>query len=136
MATEDTSYTESASDAASKVGDKISSMSSQAKDKASDLGRTAASKIDQNRDAAAGGLETAASTLHDKADSLPGGETVTNLAHSAADQLTATAEYVRQHDVNSMMSDVERLVKNNPGPSLLVAAVVGFLVGRTFSNRD
>ena len=83
-----------------------------------------------------GGLATVASTLHEKAESLPGGEKVTTMAHSAADKLSATADYVREHDVNSMMADVERLVKNNPGPSLLAAAVVGFLVGRTFSSRD
>lgn len=34
------------------------------------------------------------------------------------------------------MADVERVVKNNPGPSLLAAAAIGFLVGRTFSNSD
>jgi ElaB/YqjD/DUF883 family membrane-anchored ribosome-binding protein len=98
------------------------------------LGRTAAAKIDENRDAATSGLETAASTLREKADSLPGGDKVTSLAHTTADKLSSTADYVREHDLTSMMADVERLVKNNPGQSLLAAAVIGFLVGRTFSN--
>lgn len=136
MATKGTSFTDTASSAASNVTDKISDAASQAKGKVSDLGRTAADKIDQNRDAAAGGLESAASTLHDKAESLPGGEKVASLAHTTADKLSSTANYVREHDVNSMMTDVERLVKNNPGPSLLAAAVIGFLVGRTFSSND
>jgi ElaB/YqjD/DUF883 family membrane-anchored ribosome-binding protein len=116
------------------IGDRISDAASQAKDKMAELGRTTADKIDQNRDSAASSLETAAATIHQKADNLPGGEKVTNLAHTAADKLSSTAEYVRQHDVNGMMADVERVVKNNPGPSLLAAAVVGFLVGRAFSN--
>jgi len=34
-----------------------------------------------------------------------------------------------------MMEDVETVVKNNPGRSLLVAAVIGFLVGRAFAAR-
>ena len=136
MSTKDTGFTSSASDAASKAGSQISDAASQAKEKVSSVGRTAANKIDENRDSAAGGLESAASTLHDKADSLPGGEKVTGLAHSAADKLGATADYVREHDVNGMMADLERLVKNNPGQSLLAAAVVGFLVGRTFSSSD
>jgi ElaB/YqjD/DUF883 family membrane-anchored ribosome-binding protein len=136
MSTESTNYGNATSDVASKVTDKLSDAASQAKTKVSDLGRATADKIDQNRDAAAGGLESAASTLHDKADSLPGGERVTTLAHTAADKLTSTADYVRQHDVNSMMADVERLVKNNPGPSLLAAAVIGFLIGRTFTSND
>ena len=35
-----------------------------------------------------------------------------------------------------MMADVETLVKKNPGPALMAAAVVGFLVGRAFSGND
>jgi ElaB/YqjD/DUF883 family membrane-anchored ribosome-binding protein len=123
-----------ATPAASGVSDTISNAASTAQRRASELGRTAASTVDENRDAAASGLQSAASTLHEKADSLPGGEKVTTLAHSAADTLSSTADYVREHDVNSMMSDLERLVKNNPGPSLLAAAVIGFLVGRTFAS--
>jgi ElaB/YqjD/DUF883 family membrane-anchored ribosome-binding protein len=74
--------------------------------------------------------------LDEKAASLPGGEKVTSLAHATADKLSSTADYVREHDVNQMMSDVETLVKNNPAASLLTAAVVGFLVGRAFTSRD
>ena len=116
------------------IGERISEAASQAKDKMAELGRSTAERIDQNREGAATGLESAAATLHEKADSLPGGEKVTNLAHTAADKISSTAEYVKRHDVNGMMADVERVVKNNPGPSLLAAAVVGFLVGRAFSN--
>ena len=118
------------------VGEKLSDTASQVKAKVSDLGRTATDKIDENRDAAAGGLEKAAAALHDKAGALPGGEKVTSAAHAAAEKLTATAEYVKEHDVKSMMEDVEKLVKNNPGPALLAAAVVGFLVGRAFTSND
>lgn len=118
------------------LGAILSSTATQVKDKVSEAGRTAADKIDEKRGAAAGGLEKAASALHEKAESLPGGEKVTSLAHATADKLSSTADYVRDHNVNRMMSDVETVVKNNPGPSLLVAAAVGFLVGRAFSSND
>jgi ElaB/YqjD/DUF883 family membrane-anchored ribosome-binding protein len=120
----------------SSVSEKISDTATQVKEKVSDLGRTAVGKIDENRDAAATGLDKAASALHEKAESLPGGEKVTSLAHATADKLSSTADYVRDHDVKRMMGDVETLVKNNPGPSLLVAAVFGFLVARAFSSND
>jgi ElaB/YqjD/DUF883 family membrane-anchored ribosome-binding protein len=120
----------------SSVTEKVSDAASQVKDKVSDLGRTAADKINENRGAAASGLEKAASTVHEKAASLPGGEKVAELAHTTADKLASTAEYVRDHDVNSMMADVERLVKNSPGPALLIAGVIGFLVGRAFTSND
>jgi hypothetical protein len=35
-----------------------------------------------------------------------------------------------------MMADVQALVKNNPGYSLLAAAVIGFLAGRAFRSND
>lgn len=127
--------TGSAADRASTT-DQISGVAAQAKDKIAGAGRAAVDKIDDNRDSVAGGLETAASTLHEKAESLPGGEKVSGLAHSAADKLSTTADYVRQHDVNSMMADVQEMVKKNPGPALLLSAVLGFLLARAFSSRD
>jgi ElaB/YqjD/DUF883 family membrane-anchored ribosome-binding protein len=123
-------------DEPSTVGEKLSDTAAQVKDKVSDLGRTAVNTIDENRDAAASGLEKAASALHEKAESLPGGEKVSSLAHGAAEKLNSTAGYVREHNVNRMMADVETLVKNNPGPSILAAAVIGFLAGRAFSSND
>jgi ElaB/YqjD/DUF883 family membrane-anchored ribosome-binding protein len=111
--------------AVSTVSDKVAETATQVKD-----------TVDANRNVAAQGLEQAASTIRDKAGSLPGGDTVTDLAQTAADKLTATAGYVRETDVNTMMADVETLVKNNPGPALMAAAVVGFLVGRAFSGHD
>ena len=109
-------------------------VTTQVKDKVASMGRAAAEKIDANRQGAASGLENAASTLHENADGLPGGEKVSELAHTAADKLGATAEYVREHDVSGMAADLERLVRRNPGPALLSAAVIGFLVGRAMSN--
>ena len=136
MPTKNTSFGNPVAAEPSTLGEKISDTATQVKDKVSDLGRTAADKIDENRDATADGLDKAASALHAKAESLPGGEKVTGLAHATADQLTSTADYVRDHDANQMMADVETLVKNNPGRSLLAAAVIGFLAGRAFSRND
>ena len=120
----------------STMTEKLSDTATQVKDKVSDMGHAAADKIDDNRDAAAGGLDKAATALHEKAESLPGREKVTSLAHATADKLSSTADYVREHNVNQMMADVETLVRNNPGRSLLAASVVGFLVGRAFSRND
>jgi ElaB/YqjD/DUF883 family membrane-anchored ribosome-binding protein len=120
----------------SPIGTTLSDTAAMVKDKASDLGQKAAETIDENRDAAAYGLQRAATSLHENADSIPGGEKISSLAHAAADKLSSTADYVREHDVKRMMADVETLVKQNPGPSLVAAAVVGFLVGRAFTRHD
>lgn len=118
------------------LGSKLGEGTSELKEKVSEYGRKAADKIDQNLQSAAAGLDRAAATLHEKADNPPGVKTISGLTHSAADKLSETAEYVREHDVDTMMTDVKKVVRRNPGPSLLVAAVIGFLVGRAFtSNR-
>ena len=134
MTNERTPLTDTVANKVSTMGGKVSDATTDMKEKVADLGRTATHTIDDNRGAAASGLDKAASALRQNAASLPGGETVSNLAHSAADKLSSTAGYVREHDVNRMMADVEALVKKNPGPSLLAAAAIGFLVGRAFSH--
>jgi hypothetical protein len=35
-----------------------------------------------------------------------------------------------------MMADVETVVRRNPGPSLLVAGALGFLIGRAFRSNN
>lgn len=98
-------------------------------------GARAADVIDEKRSAAAGGLDTAAAALHDKADTLPGGEKVASAARTTADAVGTAASYVRDNDLKSMLSDVQRVVKNNPGPALLTAAALGFLIARMFSRN-
>ena len=136
MNNETTPFLDGVADESASLGTKISDTARQMRNKVSDFGRSTADKIDENRDAAASGLQKAAMAIHDNAGSLPGGEKVTGLAHDAANSLSSTANYVRDHDVNKMMADVESLVKNNPGPSLLVAVGIGFLLGRAFTNND
>lgn len=108
---------------------------SQAKASTAEFGQKAADTIDENRDAAARGIDSAASSLHAKADSLPGGQKVTGAAHKAADAMETAAGYVRENDLKSMYADVQKIVKDNPGPALLTAAALGFLLARTFSRN-
>jgi ElaB/YqjD/DUF883 family membrane-anchored ribosome-binding protein len=104
------------------------------KGKAAEMSQKVADTIDQNRGAAASGMESAASALRERADTLPGGEKVANAAHATANAVGAAADYVRDNDVKTMMADVQQLVRNNPGPALLTAAALGFLIARTFSR--
>ena len=130
-------YGDQFADGSATLGEKISDSAEQVKGKAAEYGRQAVETIDSSRDAAASGLQRAATALHDKASSLPGGQSVSGMARSTADSLSSTADYVRDHDVRRMMSDLTVVVKNNPGPSLIAAIVVGFLVGRAFNgSRD
>jgi len=102
--------------------------------KAAEMGQRVADKIDENRGAAANRLESAAGALRERADTLPGGERVAHAAHKTADAVVVAADYVRENDVKTMMTDVQQLVKNNPGVALLTAAALGFLLARTFTR--
>src|SRR4051812_4468114 len=87
----------------------------------SSLGRKAAAAIDDKRDTLASGMESAASRLRDRADDMPGGERVAGAAHATASAMESAADYVRDQDVRGMLADVGRLVRRNPGATLLIA---------------
>jgi hypothetical protein len=64
----------------------------------------------------------------------PGGQKVADAARTAADAMGTAADYVRSNGIKGMAADVQRIVKNNPGPALLAAAALGFLLARTLSR--
>ena len=98
------------------------------KSKVQDVGARAAQRADQARVGAAAGLESVASTLHER------GDRVASAAHSAADAVDYGAEYLRDNDVQTMMSDLMEVIRRNPGPSLIGAAALGFILGRALSR--
>jgi|SRR5579872_3021890 len=120
-------------DEARNAKESLSDAAKTVKDKTQEFGRDAINKIEENRVSAAGALHNAASTMHQQADKLPNGP---DLAHSAADRVEAVASYLQGHDTRQMMADVETVVRRNPGPSLLAAGVLGFLVGRAFRSNN
>ncbi len=115
---------------ADSVSDQVANAATQWKDKVSDLGKSAVNKLDGSRESAAGGLESAASAINTKA------ETVSGMAQSTASKLNSTAEYLRGNDVKAMMTDLEDVVRRNPVPAMVAAAVIGFLAARALSRND
>jgi len=128
----DTTFPNDYRSAVDKVSGQVSDAVTSVKDKAQDLGKLASDKLTESRTSAANGLANAASTIHQKADTLPGGDTVHSMAHSTADKLAATSDYVRSHEMKDVIADLEQVVRRNPGPSLLAAVAVGFMAGRMF----
>jgi ElaB/YqjD/DUF883 family membrane-anchored ribosome-binding protein len=112
------------------VKDTARETANRVQDQASRFGQRAADAIDSKRQDAASGLESAAAGIHRTANSLPGGERVSGFAHQTADSLSNTAQYLRNHDVKDMASDMRRFVEDHPIPAVVGAALVGFLAGR------
>jgi ElaB/YqjD/DUF883 family membrane-anchored ribosome-binding protein len=121
-------------DSADVIGEREPNRVDETRKSMSDVSETATDTVNPGREMAADQLENAASTVHERADQLPGGPKVKEFAHAAADRLSTTADYLRSRDATRMMADVESLVKNNPGPALVVAAAFGFLLGRALSR--
>jgi len=121
-------------DKTASFGNELADRASEAKDSMSDMARTASKKVDEGRSMAAERLEGAASAVQERVGELPGGQRVKDFASAAADRLSTTADYMRTHDAKRMVEDMETVVKNNPGPALLVAAVFGFVLGRALTR--
>jgi ElaB/YqjD/DUF883 family membrane-anchored ribosome-binding protein len=95
---------------------------------AAETGRSAQRKAERARATAAQGLDTAANAVN------AGGARVASAARSAADALASSAHYVREHEARDMLDDAMEVVKSNPGPALLGAVALGFLIGRALSR--
>ena len=106
----------------------------QARTKAHEMKHTFADKLDAGAEklrsrtnrgdasyATADGSMSAITTNDSAASGV--GEKVAGGMHS-------TAEWLRENDMDSMKRGVEEQVRTNPGRSLLIAAVAGYLIGK------
>jgi hypothetical protein len=110
--------------------EQVTDAAYQVMEKVNDLSRSATEKMEATRVAAAGGLDSTASALHNS------GEKVADLAHGTADKLNSGAKYLRNNDVPGIFSDLQTVVRKNPGISLLVAGFVGFAMARALTSHD
>lgn len=112
---------------------RVSEYAHEAKEKAAELARSAEEKVNQKREAAAAALQSTAGSLRNRAQAS--GEAIAGFGNKTADKLQHTADYLRDHDARGMLGDLEGVVRRNPGPSLVAAAVVGFLLGAAMRKR-
>ena len=104
--------------------------------RAAEIGESAAAAFDDRRDAVAHSLDAAASSLHARVESLPGGPNVARAAQSTADTMEKAADYVRDHDLKGLLSDITRIAKRHPGATLLAATALGFLAVRAMGRNQ
>lgn len=114
---------------AQNIAEQVAEKAREAKDAAVDFGRKTVDGLDAQRRPAAATLDRTASTLQQQADN------VTGVAHATAGRLRATADYVRNNDMNAMGRHVGDLVRRYPGQAMAAAAMVGFFVARAMRRR-
>lgn len=75
-------------------------------------------------------------TTGDSMSALSTNESARNrVGDKVAGGMHSTAEWLRNNDLDSMKRNVEDQVRTNPGRSLLVAAVAGYLIGKVMRRR-
>jgi ElaB/YqjD/DUF883 family membrane-anchored ribosome-binding protein len=120
----------SAAGTAARMKRTISDKAADAKDALNDFGQRAADKFDESRESTARALEKTSTSMHSGADQF------SDMGHYAADRLQATAEYVRDTDLEGIFGDLQNLVRRYPVQTLAGAAILGFLVARGLSRSD
>lgn len=115
------------------LADKAKGGLGTAKEKASDLKATLADKLEAGANKLRqqqGGYATA--TAGDGSASLGTNDKMSQVNDRLATGLQGTADFIRNADIDSMKQGIEKQVKENPGRTLLIAAGLGYLLGKAF----
>ena len=63
---------------------------------------------------------------------IAGDQRMAEVNNRLAGGLQASADWIREADVDSMRTGIETQVKEHPGRTLLIAAGLGYLLGKAF----
>lgn len=127
------------------IGDRARNVAGSAKDKLANVGSTVREQAGTAKDKLADALESGADKLRQRTaggSQLAGtsGSTEVAISDNRVGQVTdkvaggmqATADWLRDADLDSMRVGVERQVKEHPGRTLLIAVGLGYLLGKAF----
>jgi ElaB/YqjD/DUF883 family membrane-anchored ribosome-binding protein len=136
---DDASSTQSGS-----MKDRARELAGNAQEKLADVGSNVRERAGNLKDSLADALETGAEKLRAKGGSQDGalaGATgsssvaledgrVAQVSNRVAGGMDATADWLRQADLEGLGKSIEAQVKEHPGRSLLIAAGLGYLLGK------
>lgn len=135
--------------------DRAREVAGTAQDKLADVGSTVRERSGQMKNSLADALHSGAEKLRQRttststsvSDAPLAGATSTGSVAVAAEHRTtqvgnkvasgmdAAADWIRETDLDSLKTGVERQVKEHPGRTLLIAAGLGYLLGKAFRNK-
>lgn len=120
---------------ASSAGDRLSSAGSTVRDKAGNLKNSLADALESGaeklRSQGSGGGQYAGAMATGGSESMvSGGSRTKSATNQLAGGMQASADWLRDADLDSMKSGVERQVKEHPGRTLAIAVGVGYLLGK------
>ena len=127
--------TDRAKSIASTAGDKLAGAGSTVREKAGTWKNSLADALESGaeklRTQGAGGGQLAGATATGGSDAMVAdGSRVQGATNQIAGGLQASADWLRDADLDSMKSGIERQVKEHPGRTLAIAVGVGYLLGK------
>ena len=127
--------TDRAKNIASSAGDKLAGAGSTVREKAGTWKNSLADALESGaeklRTQGAGGGQLAGATATGGSDAMVAdGSRVQGATNQIAGGLQASADWLRDADLDSMKSGIERQVKEHPGRTLAIAVGVGYLLGK------
>ena len=134
----------SSTDASGGIADRARDIAGNAKDKLADVGSSVRQGAGTAKDKLADALSSGADKLRQRggrgqlsgsagtADIIVSGDGVSQVTDRVAGGMQATADWLRDADLDGMRLGVERQVKEHPGRTLLIAVGLGYLLGKAF----
>ena len=135
--------------------DRAREVAGTAQEKLADVGSTVRERSGQMKNSLADALHSGAEKLRHRTTSASTSVSDTPLAgatntgsvavatehrtaqvgNKVATGMDAAADWIRETDLDSLKTGVERQVKEHPGRTLLIAAGLGYLLGKAFRNK-
>jgi hypothetical protein len=102
---------------------------------AREFGDRLESRVNWTLEAAADRLDDTAGRIGRMAEERAGGESAVaartgGVAHSVAELMESTAEFLRTNDVESLRSDLRRRMRERPLQTLMIGVAAGWVMGK------
>lgn len=132
-------FTDRARDIAGSAQDKLADVGSTVRDRAGNLKNSLADALDSGanklRQRSSGSQGNLAGSTTAGSVALETDGRMTQVSNKVAGGMESTADWLRDADLANLRTGIERQVKDHPGRTLLIAAGLGYLIGKAFRNN-
>jgi ElaB/YqjD/DUF883 family membrane-anchored ribosome-binding protein len=130
--------TDRARDIAGTAQEKLADVGSTVRDRAGNLKNTVADALDSGaeklRARGSSSASTQLATTAGATTAVATDDRVAQVSNRVADGMGATADWLRDADLDGLKTGIEQQVKDHPGRTLLIAAGLGYLLGKAFKH--
>jgi hypothetical protein len=114
------------------VGSTIRDRAGSAKNRLADALETGADKLRSQ----GGSSATFAGATGEGSTAIPADGKVGQVSEKLAGGMQATADWLREAELDDLKSGIENQIREHPGRTLVIALGLGYLIGRAFRNNS